>query len=123
MKTGKLKINFSIFNFNDNHLDGRPTDRDEIKFCTQYDVHIALTVCQLVTYTLFYKNIVFPAQAEYSYFSANVRLKIFLLIFGLVGRDVISGKKNFYNSLNKRRFLFRKDIEVDFSLGKHDNTQ
>ena len=31
-------------------------------------------------YTLFffYKNIVFPAQAEYSYFSADVRLKIFL---------------------------------------------
>ena len=26
----------------------------------------------------FYKNIVFPAQAEYSYFSADFRLKIFL---------------------------------------------
>ena len=34
-----------------------------------------------LNYTLFfffYKNIVFPAQAEYSYFSADVRLKIFL---------------------------------------------
>ena len=29
----------------------------------------------------FYTNIVFLAQAEYSYFSANVRLKIFLRIF------------------------------------------
>ena len=30
-------------------------------------------------YTLFfYKNVVFPAQAEYSYFSADFRLKIFL---------------------------------------------
>ena len=26
----------------------------------------------------FYKNVVFPAQAKYSYFSADFRLKIFL---------------------------------------------
>ena len=26
----------------------------------------------------FYKNVVFPAQAEYSYFSAGFRLKIFV---------------------------------------------
>ena len=33
--------------------------------------------CQI--YTLFYKNVVLPAQAtEYSYFSADFRLKIFL---------------------------------------------
>ena len=32
-----------------------------------------------VTYTLFFnKNVVFPVQAEYSYFSADFRLKIFL---------------------------------------------
>ena len=31
----------------------------------------------LTTLFFLYKNIVFPAQAEYSYFSANVRLKIF----------------------------------------------
>ena len=31
------------------------------------------------SYTLFFsKNVVFPAQAEYSYFSADFRLKIFL---------------------------------------------
>ena len=30
------------------------------------------------TLFLFYKNTVFPAQAEYSYFSADFRLKIFL---------------------------------------------
>ena len=29
-------------------------------------------------YALFYKNVVFPAQAEYSYFSTDFRLKIFL---------------------------------------------
>ena len=29
-------------------------------------------------YTLFYKNVVFPVQAEYSYFSIDLRLKIFL---------------------------------------------
>ena len=29
-------------------------------------------------YTLLYKNTVFPAQAEYSYFSADFRHKIFL---------------------------------------------
>ena len=35
----------------------------------------------LVGYTLFfYKNIVFPAQAEYSYVSGDFRLKIFLLL-------------------------------------------
>ena len=35
---------------------------------------------QLLRYTLFffYKNVVFPAQVEYSYFSADFRLKIFL---------------------------------------------
>ena len=33
----------------------------------------------LLGYTLFFcKNVVFPAQAEYSYFSADFRLKIFL---------------------------------------------
>ena len=32
-----------------------------------------------LVYTLFfYKNVAFPAQAEYSYFSADFRLKIFL---------------------------------------------
>ena len=33
-----------------------------------------------IEYTLFffYKNIVFPAQVEYSYFFADFRLKIFL---------------------------------------------
>ena len=34
--------------------------------------------CNSCTLFFFHKNIVFPAQAEYSYFSANFRLKIFL---------------------------------------------
>ena len=29
-------------------------------------------------HSFFYKNVVFPTQAEYSYFSADFRLKIFL---------------------------------------------
>ena len=34
------------------------------------------------SYTLFFsKNVVFPAQAEYSYFSADFRLKIFLYYY------------------------------------------
>ena len=32
----------------------------------------------LCTLFFFYKNVVFPAQAEYSYFSSDFRLKIFL---------------------------------------------
>ena len=31
---------------------------------------------------IFYKSVVFPAQAEYSYFSADFRLKIFLYGLG-----------------------------------------
>ena len=33
---------------------------------------------QLATLFFFYKNVVFPAHAEYSYFSADFKLKIFL---------------------------------------------
>ena len=32
----------------------------------------------IITLFIFYKNVVFPAQAEYSYFPADVRLRIFL---------------------------------------------
>ena len=39
-----------------------------------------LTLGSTEVYTLFflYKNVVFPAEAEYSYFCADFRLKIFL---------------------------------------------
>ena len=33
---------------------------------------------RFVLHSFFYKNIVFPAQAKYSYFSADFRLKMFL---------------------------------------------
>ena len=36
---------------------------------------VVIFVLEAVTLFLFYKNIVFPAQAEYSYFSADFRLK------------------------------------------------
>ena len=70
----------------------------------------------------------FPVETRFKFPAGTTPFKIGRLIkskraLGLAGRDVKTGKKNFYNSLNKRRFLFRKDVEVDFSLGKHDNTQ
>ena len=41
------------------------------------------------TYTLFfYNNVVFPAQAEYSYFSAEFRLKIFLYYSYIIAYDI-----------------------------------
>ena len=40
-------------------------------------------------YTLFfYKNVVFPAQTEYSYFSADFRLKIFLYYSWIIAYDI-----------------------------------
>jgi len=40
-------------------------------------------------YTLFlHKNVVFPAQAEYSYFSADFRLKIFLYYSWIIAYDI-----------------------------------
>ena len=46
-------------------------------FCLHFtSVQLLRYVC---SYTLFFsKDVVFPAQAEYSYFSADFRLKIFL---------------------------------------------
>ena len=35
----------------------------------------------------FYKNVVFPAQAEYSYFSADFRLKMFSYSY-IIGYDI-----------------------------------
>ena len=41
------------------------------------------------SYTLFfYKNVVFPAQADYSYFSADFRLKIFLHYSYIIAYDI-----------------------------------
>ena len=54
------------------------------KFTTHFTrYHIKLIVhqcCTKLRNTLFFfnKNVVFPAQAEHSYFSANFRQKIFL---------------------------------------------
>ena len=35
-----------------------------------------------------YKNVVFPAQADYSYFSADFRLKIFLYYSQIIAYDI-----------------------------------
>ena len=37
---------------------------------------------------LFYKNVVFPAQAEYSYFSADFRLITFLYYSKIISYDI-----------------------------------
>ena len=60
----------------------------------------------------------FPVKTRFKFPAGATPFKIGRLIkskrvLGQAGRDVISGKKNFHNSLNKRRFLFRKDVEVD----------
>ena len=51
-------------------------------FLTRYfGLHLTSVLLSryVCSYTLFFsKNVVFPAQAEYSYFSAHFRLKIFL---------------------------------------------
>ena len=39
-------------------------------------------------YTLFYMIVVFPAQAEYSYFYADFRLKIFLYYSKIIAYDI-----------------------------------
>ena len=39
-------------------------------------------------HSFFYKNVVFPAQAEYSYFYANFRLKIFLYYSYIIAYDI-----------------------------------
>ena len=36
----------------------------------------------------FHKNVVFPGQAEYSYISADFRLKIFLYYSYIIGYDI-----------------------------------
>ena len=71
----------------------------------------------------------FPVKTRFKFPAGAMPFNIGRLLkskraLGPAGHDVIPGKKNFYNSLNKRSFLFQKDVEVDFSLGKHDdNTQ
>ena len=57
----------------------------------------------------------FPVNTRFKFPAGATPFKIGRLIkskrvLGLAGRDVISGKKNFYNSLKKSRFLFRKDV-------------
>ena len=58
------------FHLSKSHVIQKHSMKLDIKHCT-------------VRYTLFFlnKNIVFPAEAEYSYFSDNFSLKIFLWIF------------------------------------------
>ena len=42
----------------------------------------------LTSTLFFYKNVAFPSQAEYSYFSADFRLKIFLYYSEIIAYDI-----------------------------------
>ena len=48
--------------------------------CQRLEFYIHSSVC--------YKNVVFPAQAEYSYFSADFRLKIYLYYSWIIAYDI-----------------------------------
>ena len=42
-----------------------------------FSLFVNITRCSAITLFFFYKNVVLPAQAEYSYFSADFRLNIY----------------------------------------------
>ena len=48
-----------------------------VKFAQLVDTECVVELDSTYTF-FFYKNVVFPAQAEYSYFSVDFRLRIFL---------------------------------------------
>ena len=52
--------------------------------------HLVNNISMQSMYTQFflYKNVVFPAQAEHSYFSADFRLKIFLYYSEIIAYDI-----------------------------------
>ena len=52
-------------------------------FCALYFLYMEVT-----TLFFFNKNVVFPSQAEYSYFSADFRLKIFLYYSWIIAYDI-----------------------------------
>ena len=45
-------------------------------------------LCLSSLHSFFYKNVVFPAQPEYSYLSADFRLKIFLYYSKIIAYDI-----------------------------------
>ena len=55
-----------------------------------YVDHKSIVQSDSIRYTLFFlnKNVVFPAQAEYSYFSAAFRLKIFSYYSQITAHDI-----------------------------------
>ena len=56
-----------------------PDSRSPFPVLVTSDIHEEYSsAITLPMHSFFYKNVVFPAQAEYSYFSADFRLKIFL---------------------------------------------
>ena len=55
-------------------------------------------------------NVVFPAQAEYSYFSADFRLRIFLNVFFLRWLDTVC-QGQYLPSLSVNYDAINKDLE------------
>ena len=58
-------------------LNGEPHELIK-RSCGVVSVVDAIIIRPNTLFFFFYKNVVFPTQAEYSYFSADFRLKIFL---------------------------------------------
>ena len=56
------------------HFDSKPHSSF---LCVLSLYNIISDWISIMGYTLFFISVVFPAQAEYSYFSADFRLKIF----------------------------------------------
>ena len=57
------------------------------KLISRLPVEICCTITLLHSF-FFKKNVVFPAQAEHSYFSADFRLKIFLYYSEIIAHDI-----------------------------------
>ena len=57
--------------------------------------YFCLHLTSVLLSALFYNNVIFPAQAEYSYFSADFRLEIFLYYSYIIAYD-ISVLRNVY---------------------------
>ena len=57
---------------------GKRAKRLEIRNLNKNGLYECIQLLRFATLFFFCKNVVFPAQAEYSYFSADFRLKIFL---------------------------------------------
>ena len=81
---GKIKTSLGWF-YLTREIDGRPPTHYHCnRLCSSGYLELILSIWRLYyTLFLFYKNVVFPAQVEYSYFSADLDGKYSCSIFKL----------------------------------------